>query len=262
MNKKIKAFVFDIDGTLFHTQENTMPQSAIDALTKLKENGYLIYIATSRCEGEYNNFEKYLNSLPLDGRISGGGASIFLKDEEVLSEYISIEDSAKVIEYCKENQLTVRYQTKDLCAFDQTPSKDGADSFIYFYDFVPATIPWNNQEVVNFLIFSNRDHYDALLPQLSAVKSIMFKHAFEITPPTSNKALAIVKLCDMVGISIDEVACFGDGENDIPMLQECGIGIAMGNAPEAVKSVADYVTSSVGENGIWNACCHFGWIKE
>lgn len=262
MDRNIKAIVFDIDGTLFNTDENCMPQSTMDAIYKLKENGYLVFIATSRCEGEYNNFEKYLKTLPFDGRISGGGASIFLKDENVLSEYISVEDSVKVIQYCRENQLTVRYQTKDICAFDQIPSKEGADSFIYFYDFVPETIPWNNQEVVNFLVFSTREHYDALLPQLSAVKSILFKHAFEITPPTSNKALAILKLCDRIGISVDEVACFGDGENDIPMIEECGIGVAMGNAPESVKKTADYITTHVGDNGIWNACCHFGWIKE
>lgn len=262
MSKNIKALIFDIDGTLFHTQKNLMPQSAIDALNKLKENGYSLYIATSRCEGEFNNFEKYLKTLPIDGRISNGGASIFLGNENVSNEFISVEDSAKVIQYCQEHQLTVRYQTRDVCAFDQIPSKEGADSFVYFYDFIPGVRAWDNEEVVNFLIFANTDHYETLLPKLSAVKSIMFKHAFEITPPTSNKALAILKLCERIGISVDEVACFGDGENDIPMLQECGIGIAMGNAPDLVKEAADYVTSDVGANGIWNACCHFGWIKE
>lgn len=262
MTKQIKALIFDIDGTLFHTQGNTMPQSAIDALNLLKKQGYSLYIATSRCDGEMNNFEKYLDILPLDGRITGGGASIYVHDECIASDFISLEDCEEVIRYTKEHNLSVRYQTKNLCAFDTTPNELAKDSFVYYYDFIPETIPWNQEEVVNFLVFANQAHYDALLARLKNVKSILFPHAFEITPAACNKALAIQRLCEHTGISLEEVACFGDGENDIPMLEECGIGIAMGNASDAVKQSADYVTSNVENDGIWNACCHFGWIKE
>ena len=50
---------------------------------------------------------------------------------------------------------------------------------------------------------------------------------------------------------------FGDGGNDISMLRHAGIGVAMGNANDDVKAVADYVTTSVDENGIANALKHF-----
>ena len=54
---------------------------------------------------------------------------------------------------------------------------------------------------------------------------------------------------------------FGDGENDKEMLEYAGIGVAMGNAKDSVKAVADYVTDSVDDNGIENALRHFGLIR-
>ena len=54
---------------------------------------------------------------------------------------------------------------------------------------------------------------------------------------------------------------FGDGGNDIEMLRYAGTGVAMGNADDAVKAAADYVTTSVDDDGIMNALKHFGLIR-
>ena len=57
-----------------------------------------------------------------------------------------------------------------------------------------------------------------------------------------------------------EIMAFGDGENDIDMLQFAGVGVAMGNADEKVKAMADYVTDTVENDGIEKALRHFGLI--
>lgn len=62
------------------------------------------------------------------------------------------------------------------------------------------------------------------------------------------------------GITEQEIIAFGDAENDLDMIEFAGIGVAMGNAKDEVKAVADYVTTDVDENGIWNACKYFGLI--
>ena len=59
------------------------------------------------------------------------------------------------------------------------------------------------------------------------------------------------------GIGIEETMAFGDGGNDVAMLRRAGIGVAMGNANDAVKSQADYVTTSVDEDGVLRALQHF-----
>ena len=62
------------------------------------------------------------------------------------------------------------------------------------------------------------------------------------------------------GITEQEIIAFGDAENDLEMLQYAGIGVAMGNANEELKMIADYVTTDVDDDGIWNACKHFELI--
>ena len=69
------------------------------------------------------------------------------------------------------------------------------------------------------------------------------------------------KLKKASGVSSDEdIVVFGDGMNDICMFGQGWLSIAMGNARAALKEKADYITTDVDKDGLWNACRHFGWI--
>ena len=57
-----------------------------------------------------------------------------------------------------------------------------------------------------------------------------------------------------------EAMAFGDGGNDLPMVRDAAVGVAMGNACDELKAVADYITSSVDEDGVSRALEHFGLI--
>ena len=76
----------------------------------------------------------------------------------------------------------------------------------------------------------------------------------------NSKSTGIDKVLEYFGINLKDTMAFGDGGNDIPMLKHVATGIAMGNAEPHVKAVADYVTTSVDEDGIANALKHFGLI--
>lgn len=69
----------------------------------------------------------------------------------------------------------------------------------------------------------------------------------------NSKAVGIAHVIEQLGIRPEECICFGDGGNDLEMLDFCGIGVAMGNANDEVKSHANYVTTSVDEEGIEHA---------
>ena len=72
----------------------------------------------------------------------------------------------------------------------------------------------------------------------------------EITPASADKGSALARLCTLLDIVADEVIAFGDNLNDLTMLDWAGRGIAMADAPEAVKDIADEVTSTTAEFGV------------
>ena len=82
----------------------------------------------------------------------------------------------------------------------------------------------------------------------------------DIISKDGGKVIGIQKVLEHYGIKREELIAFGDGENDLDMIQFAGIGVAMGNAVAETKAVADYVTTAIDDNGIWNACKHFGLI--
>ncbi len=72
----------------------------------------------------------------------------------------------------------------------------------------------------------------------------------EVNAVGVNKAAAIEKVCERIGITMDQVMTAGDSLNDIKMIELAGLGIAMGNAQEPVKKAADWVTASNDEDGV------------
>ena len=75
----------------------------------------------------------------------------------------------------------------------------------------------------------------------------------DLVNANNSKASGIESILRHFGIKKEECIAFGDGGNDIEMLEYCGIGVAMGNADDSVKAHADYVTTSVDEEGIEHA---------
>lgn len=77
----------------------------------------------------------------------------------------------------------------------------------------------------------------------------------------ASKGKGLLRLCRHYGIRVEDTVAFGDSMNDYEILQTAGLGIAMGNAIQELKDVADYVTADVGKDGIWKACEHFRFFR-
>ena len=75
-----------------------------------------------------------------------------------------------------------------------------------------------------------------------------------------SKANGLEEIAKALDLQHEETMAFGDGGNDIPILHKAGIGVAMGNASDDVKAQADYITTSVDEDGVWNALRQFKLI--
>ena len=92
----------------------------------------------------------------------------------------------------------------------------------------------------------------AIADSVQSLSSAAFSkpNYLEIVPKGANKAAALVHLVGILGLDLSQVAAIGDGYNDIEMIREAGLGIAMGNAPATVQSAADWVTGTNNEAGV------------
>ena len=97
-----------------------------------------------------------------------------------------------------------------------------------------------------------------MMPCLPECKALRWSVAFiNVVDQNGGKAGGIAETCAKYGFGQKEIMAFGDGGNDIDMLEYAGIGVAMGNAGETAKVAADYVTTAVDDDGIYNALKHF-----
>ena len=119
-----------------------------------------------------------------------------------------------------------------------------------------------NEEVLQLTPFCSAEQEADLMLRLSNCTSGRWHPAFtDITSGEADKGKGLQVMAEYLGLDISETMAFGDGGNDISIIREAGIGVAMGNANEEVKAMADYVTSSVDEDGVKNALVHFGIIQ-
>lgn len=259
--KQIKALFFDVDHTLFDHDLQDFPPSAHVALRQLTENGYHIYIATSRSEQELGNAYHAIHSFPFSGIITCGGAMIRVGDQVIETTPIASEAVERVIEYCRLHQIDIRWQTEANCYFDDEPKELSRQIYEYLYQMVPAVKKWNQEALINMLCYTDEQQADYICNTLQDASVVRFKRAIEVTGLHVNKATAMKQIAKLHGYQLSEVAAFGDGENDLRMIQEAGIGIAMGNAVDSLKAAADFVTKNIKEDGIHYACKTMGWIE-
>ena len=119
----------------------------------------------------------------------------------------------------------------------------------------------NGKEVFQLIAFFQAVSEQEIMSVLPHCEATRWNPLFaDVVPKGSSKAIGIDHIIAHYGIALEETMAFGDGGNDIPMLRHAGIGVALGNASDEVKASADWVTTSVDEDGIMNALRHFGVI--
>ena len=258
----IKALFFDIDGTLVSFNTHKIPQSTIDAVSEARRKGIKVYIATGRPRPYVDN----LGEMEYDGIMCVNGASCTTREGEVIvSKNIPKEDVARMVEYVNKYKLPIAIADDDMSF-----AVNIDESFREVYALLDLDIPENRpaedalkMEVKQFVAFFPEElDYEIKGKVLTHCNVFRWHPAFaDCIINNTSKATGIDAVCKYYGFTADDAMAFGDGGNDIEMLRHVGIGVAMGNAKDEVKACADYVTTSVDDDGIVNALRHFGVIN-
>ena len=130
------------------------------------------------------------------------------------------------------------------------------------FDFAPMSVVMK-EPVLQISVFFNAEEEKDVMDGISDCVSSRWHPSFtDITNVSADKGKALLAMAEHEHMRIGETMAFGDGGNDMPIIKQAGIGVAMGNASDEVKAVADYVTTSVDDDGVLNALLLFGVISH
>lgn len=257
----IKAAFFDIDGTLLSFRDNLPTALTIKALNDLKAKGIKIFISTGRSP---SNLEYVHKAIPVefDGKIMVNGQYCIVGDKVVHEQFIPEEDLVKFIEFLDKEKFSCHFTTIDDLYINFV-----TDRVTELQKLLGRSLPNNKTAPADFLC---KQKIYQLCPYILEEEEILAADYIpnckfarwhplftDVIPKDGGKGTGIKKVCEYLGITTDECIAFGDGGNDAEMLQTVGIGVAMGNARDDLKAIADYVTTSVDEDGVYNALKHF-----
>ena len=264
MDKKIKALFFDIDGTLVSFKTHRIPQSTVDALEQAKKNGVEVYISTGRPKQVINNLGQIEHLI--DGYITANGARCFVEDTLVSQHAILPSDVKKIIEAAdrdnypaivvSETRFAIHHYTEEV--YEIFCKGLGVDSSVF-----ADVNDLGDEPILQITPFCTLEQEALLMPTLENCTSGRWHPAFtDITARGADKGKGLLAMADYLGLNIEETMAFGDGGNDISIIKEAGVGVAMGNAGEELKQVADYITTHVDEDGVKNALIKYGVIQN
>lgn len=248
--KKIKIAFFDIDGTILRFGKPDMTEKVKEALNMLQKNGVLICLATGRPLVAIPKFE----GVNFDLTIAFNGSVCMAEDKVITNLVIPYEEVMTIINNATRMGRAVAIATKTKIV------ANGADEALREY-FELASLKATpspefdeavKEEVYQMMMGCKRSEWDEVLEGTNNARiAAWWDCAVDIIPDGSGKGNAIKKVVEYFGFSLDETIAFGDGGNDVDMLQAAGIGVAMGNASDSVKAEADEVCGSVDEDGIY-----------
>ena len=265
----IKAAFFDIDGTLVSFNTHKVSDSSKEAIKQLRKKGIKVFVASGRALFQINNLE----DIELDGYITVNGGCCFVKEngsfKEIFRVSLAKEDLFSLMNYLNDdnnkfpcslvtsNCVSINY-IDDIINILYGMANINPPKTIDFNDYIPK----NYSEILQLNIFvdDNREkHIMSNILKNSMSSRWHFSFA-DVNPKCSGKNIGIDKIIEYCGIDLSETIAFGDGGNDMTMIEHAGIGVAMGNANEALKEIADYITDDVDNNGVYNALKHFNII--
>lgn len=267
----IRVIVMDVDGTMTNHKKEITPKTKA-ALKKAQESGVKIILASGRPDSGLSDFAIELEMGRHHGLLvsfNGSRVTDCQTGEVLFNETMTVEQGKAVLEHMK--------------GFNVRPMID-KENYMYVNDVYDCMIK-NGEQEINIIQYESRggkyklcemddlaafvdyplnkiltagdsiylkEHYREMMEPFKDTLNCMFTAPFyfEFTAQGIDKAKALEAVLSPMGYMQDEIIAFGDGQNDKTMIQYAGIGVAMDNAVEELKEVADEITLSNEYDGI------------
>lgn len=248
----IKAIFFDIDGTLVSFKTHQIPASTLEAVHNVRQAGVKVFIATGRPIPFVNN----LGPLEYDGIMSASGAScVTLEGETIYHKTIRKEDLKQLIAYHKDHPYPIAFASdSDVFITNQNDVTHEVSDLLKVNDYggtrpIEECLNMDVMQIVAF--FEEKEQAHIMENILTHCDAFRWHPAFiDAVAKGTSKATGVDLMLEHYGIKLEESMAFGDGGNDIEMLDHVPYSVAMGNASDEVKRHARYITDTIDNDGI------------
>lgn len=270
-----KAIFLDMDGTILnHQNQVSIPTKEI--IDEIRSKGIYVFIATGRA---FNEVEGVVPpGFHVDGLVTSNGMAGYVQDEIVFKHSLSRELVEMVIEKARENKIyyelfpygSARVTLKQDQAYveneirEPKPETVGINEWLSRKQAIKEEIAWKEQiegnEFSKFYFFARtKEHINRWKNELEQLKqevdfttSISSEHNVELMVANVNKASGIQQMLKHFDLLESEIMAIGDSDNDLPMLRHANYSVAMKNAPDRIKEIADDVTDfTCDEDGVY-----------
>lgn len=277
-----KILFVDVDGTLVN-YECQLPDSAVSAIRQARKNGHRVYICTGRSKAEvYEN----LWDIGLDGMIGGNGSYVEDHGTVVMHQLITREQCERIVDWLHSRKLefylesnnglfaSEHFEDKALASVQEYCKRKGAPNAnelsvrsIFPEMIFDGEMYRDDLNKVSYLLNDYQDYLDTReqFPDMAngtwggAGETALFG---DLGVKGITKANAIEHLLSYLGAKREDTIAFGDAKIDIPMLEYCAFGVAMGSGGEEIRAMADYVTDGVDDDGLYKAFVHLKLIDR
>lgn len=280
MEKKI--LFLDVDGTLIDYQAK-LPPSAKKAVDLARKNGHIVYLCTG-C----SKHELYTRELPeVDGIIGANGGYVEDHGNVLFHKPLTLEEEKHIVDWCTERKLgvilecnvnrfidpimrvlrpiaDVKYMTGKGIA-EEDARKKAEERIVDMPVLEGEALYRDDVNKIDFVLSSYQDHLDSKVefPELEANtwggKDEQALYG-DLGPSGLTKQTAIQIVLDYLHMDAKDAIAFGDAKIDLSMFEACGYGVAMGNGGKEIKEAADYITTDINDDGIYNAFQHLHLI--
>ena len=253
----IKLAAFDVDGTL--KDRDYMPESTRAALRTLRERGVALAICTGRSEFELASLRE---ELGIDWAVTCNGSHIGYRGKtvagnpfpkELVRSWLALAERAghEVLLYAADAMFLNR---ADAPRFRQAQGEIGFLEPAVLSPDAWASLP----DIYQCIAFCEAEEQEAYT---SLAEGGLYVHrwrpwAVDFNPRGMNKAVGLKRLLEHLSLAPEEAAAFGDGLNDLEMMELVGNAIVMGNGCDELKAKATFVTKPLREDGIAHAVAH------
>ena len=258
-----KSIFLDIDGTILKP-DHTYDESTKDAINQIMEQRMDVFLATGR---PLHELDELSEQLGIDSFIGYNGAYAVYQNDVILNEPMDRDIIEQYIEISNEYDHEIVFYTSEKNYFTSLDSplvKDFIDTFelkkneLFTYDVSEhilgvTVMGLDETEPTLYELESNIN--------LAQVNLEGLTHCYDVIRSNVNKGKAIQRVFDLLDITKEQTIAFGDGMNDVEMLQTVGEGFAMANSHPDLFQYAKHKTTSVSDSGIFNGLQKLGLVK-